>query len=179
MKTLLVTLALALAGATSASAQIYRPSVVRDTAVLGAVAGALIGGHNDDRWVQGAVIGAAAGAVVGTAIDHSRPTRYGYSGGEIGAVAVVPNAPVIGSPAPAVVYVPSPAPRVVYVDPYPPVVVTRPIIHLSTGWGSGHRYWGRSHGHHSHYRHHVPHRGAHNRYGHRGHRHQDHRRHRR
>ncbi|HYD85117.1 MAG TPA: glycine zipper domain-containing protein, partial [Opitutus sp.] len=65
MKTLLVTLALAAATVGTARAEYYRPSIVRDSTIVGAVAGALIGGHNGDRWAQGALIGAAAGAVVG------------------------------------------------------------------------------------------------------------------
>lgn len=157
MKTLLVTLSIALVGVSTASAEIYRPSVVRDTTVLGAVAGALIGGHNNDRWVEGAVIGAAAGAVVGTVVDRSRPVRYVER--EIAPVVVVSDAPVVGSPAPAVVYVtPSRAPRVVYVETCPPpVVIARPAVYISTGWGS--RYHG-----HSHYRY------AHGRHGHHGYR---------
>ena len=56
MKTLLVTVSLALAGVSSAQAQIFRPSV-GGSAAVGAIAGGLIGGHNGDRWAEGAVIG--------------------------------------------------------------------------------------------------------------------------
>lgn len=159
MKSLLVTLPLAAATVvTTARAEFYRPSVVGDTTVLGAVAGALVGGHNGDRWAEGAVIGAAAGAILGTAIDNSRPVAYSQP--EIVPVTVVPNAPVAYAPVVAtapqqVVYVtaPAPAPRVVYVNPCPaPVVVARPVVYLSAGWGYGYGYgrghWDRhSHGH--------------------------------
>lgn len=167
MKTLLATLSVALAGVSTANAQYYRPSIVRDTTVVGAVAGALIGGHNNDHWAEGAIIGAAAGALVGAAVDQSQPVVYRSNA--IAPVAVVPNAPVVGAPAPAVVYVNQPAPEVVYVDPYPQtVVVGRPIVHFSTGWGYGYPRWGYGHhysrpvprGYHwSSRNHYAPHRG--------------------
>ena len=132
MKTLLLTLSLATAAVSTSQAEIYRPSIVRDTTVLGAVAGASIGGHNNDRWVEGGLIGAAAGAIVGSVIDNSGP---GYSQREIR-----PNygngysygnecAPVVVAPAPRVVYV-NPAPRVVYVAPRP-VYVQRPVVYVT------------------------------------------------
>lgn len=147
MKTLLFTLSLAVGGASIASAQIYRPSVVGQTTVLGAVAGALIGGHNNDRWAEGALIGAAAGAVVGTIADNSRPVVYSQR--EIAPVAVVPYAPMVTSAPPQVVYV-NPAPtQVVYVQSYPrPVYVPRPVVYVSAGWRSG--GW---HGYHNDYSH--------------------------
>lgn len=166
MKTLLVTLSLAVAGASTASAQLYRPSVVRDTTVVGAVAGALIGGHNNDRWAEGAIIGAASGALVGAVIDQSRsapPVQYRSAG--IAPVAVVPNAPVIGEPAPTVVYVSPPAPQVVYVDPYPAtVVVSRPVIHYSGYWGRSHYGWNHRHRHVPHWRSHGWHARNHHHY---------------
>ena len=135
MKTLLLTLSLATAAVSTSQAEIYRPSVVPQTTVLGAVAGALIGGHNNDRWVQGAVIGAAAGALVGTAVDHSGPRysereiRPGYDYGQ-------ECAPVVVAPAPRVVYV-NPAPRVVYVAPRP-VYVHRPVVYVDRNYGHRH-----------------------------------------
>jgi len=72
MKTLLVTVSLALAGVSSTQAQIFRPSV-GNGAVVGAVAGGLIGGHNGDRWAEGAIIGAAAGALIGAAVTPQEP----------------------------------------------------------------------------------------------------------
>ena len=138
MKSLLLTLSLATAAISTAQAEYYRPSVVRDTTVLGAVAGALIGGHNNDHWARGAVIGAAAGAIIGSAVDRSRPVVYQER--EIRPVSVVPYAPVVGSysrdfayveSAPRVVYV-QPAPRVVYVESYRrPWIVERPVVYVS------------------------------------------------
>lgn len=72
MKTILVTVSLALAGVSTTQAQIFRPSV-GGSAVIGAVAGGLIGGHNGDRWAEGAVIGAAAGALIGAAMTPQEP----------------------------------------------------------------------------------------------------------
>jgi hypothetical protein len=129
MKTLLLTVSLAIAGVSTSQAEYYRPSIVRETTVLGAVAGALIGGHNNDHWVQGAVIGAAAGAIVGVAIDNSHP---GYHGREI-----QPYYPPVVSH----------GPRVVYVDPYPRYVVRRPIVRHGH---HHHHHHGRGHGHYRH-----------------------------
>ena len=53
MKTLFLSVTLALGGVSVASAQVYQPTVVRSS-VVGAIAGALIGGHNGDRWAEGA-----------------------------------------------------------------------------------------------------------------------------
>ena len=140
MKTLLFTLSLAAAAlSTTARAELYRPSVVGNTTLLGAVAGALIGGHNHDRWAEGALIGAAAGAIVGTAVDESQPRVYRRN--EIAPVSEVPCAPVCTTEAPQVVYVPSaPGTRVVYVNPYPAaVIVARPIVYFGNGYRSHHR----------------------------------------
>jgi hypothetical protein len=140
MKTLLLSLSLAIGAMSTAHAEIYRPSIVGNTAVIGAVAGALIGGHNNDHWAEGALIGGAAGALVGVAIDQSQPRVYRQSQScEIAPVVQVPCAPVYSS-APRVVYVPA-RPRVVYVHP---VVVSRPVVYVS----NGHRdYRGHGHGH--------------------------------
>ena len=133
-------------GVSTSQAEIYRPSAVPGTAVLGAVAGALIGGHNNHHWVEGAVIGAAAGALVGVAVDSS---RQGYYGREIhpGYAPVVTHAP-----------------RVVYVEPYPrPVIVSRPIVYIAHGGHGHHHYSHRSH--HRHHKHHHRHHGY-DRHGH-------------
>ncbi|MEO6246283.1 MAG: glycine zipper domain-containing protein, partial [Opitutaceae bacterium] len=147
MKTLVLTVSLAVAGIAPAHAQIFRSSVGGGAAV-GAVAGSLIGGHNGDRWAQGAVIGAVAGALIGAAVAPEQrvyaprpvyqsppPTVYGqqvygYPTTTVPNVVVVPNAPTIYEQAPAqvvsappqVVYVES-APRVVYVPAPAPRVV--------------------------------------------------------
>lgn len=135
MKTLLLTLTLAAVGISSVRAEIYRPSAVGPGAVLGAVAGALIGGHNNDRWAEGAIIGAAAGAVIGSVVDQSQPVVY--SDREIRPVTVVGNAPCVTSYPSQVVYT-SPAPRVVYVQR--PVYVPAPVVYVGAGWRSGGYY---------------------------------------
>jgi uncharacterized membrane protein len=68
-KALFLTMSLAVAGTGAAHAQMFQPTQVRDAA-LGAVAGALIGGHNNDHWAEGAALGAAAGLVVGSTVDR-------------------------------------------------------------------------------------------------------------
>jgi len=125
IQAILFSLSLAAAGIGSAQAQIFRPNAVANGAVLGGIAGAFIGGHNNDRWGQGALIGAAAGALVGAAVEQSRPVAHGRP--VIGPVAWVPDAPVAYA-APTTVYVQSQAcvdrnPRVVYVQAPPPRVV--------------------------------------------------------
>jgi hypothetical protein len=131
IQALLLSASLAVAGVSSAHAQISRP--VANGAVLGAVAGAFIGGHNNDRWGEGAIIGAAAGAVLGAVVDQAqnRPTvvRQGppvtvvktvpASSCPPTQVVVVPQSGpkvVVVQPAPRVVYVPAPAPRVIVVE---------------------------------------------------------------
>ena len=146
MKTILVTVSLALAGVSTAQAQIFRPSV-GGSAVVGAVAGGLIGGHNGDRWAEGAVIGAAAGALIGAAITprepvyttpppvYQAPAGYGqdvygqqvYSpqpGTTVVQAPAIPNAPTV--PDAPTIYQQAPA-HVVQVSPHvvqaPPQVV--------------------------------------------------------
>lgn len=165
MKTLLFTLSVALAGAGTAHAQMFRPSVGASAAV-GAIAGGLIGGHNGDRWAQGAIIGGIAGAVVGSALNpepvyqaappvyYQTPASYGQQlYGQPGAV--IQNAPAVGYaptvPAaptvsdyvptqvvqapPQVVYVDT-APRVVYVPaPAPRVIYASPAPYVGFGFG--------------------------------------------
>lgn len=155
MKTLIIALALAATGASTATAQIYQPAVVNG-AVLGGIAGAIIGGHNHDRWGEGALIGAAAGALLGSTVQAPRPVVYEQPPVTVvQGVATVPNAVVVPT-APAipaansrqVVYVQQSAP-VVYVPYYAtaPAVVyeARPVVSVGYAWGSprgyhGHRY---------------------------------------
>lgn len=73
---LLLSVSLAVAGVSSAHAQISRP--VANGTALGALAGALIGGHNHDRWGEGAIIGAAAGALLGAVVDQPRARTTVY-----------------------------------------------------------------------------------------------------
>ncbi|MSU47507.1 MAG: hypothetical protein EXS37_00165 [Opitutus sp.] len=142
MKTLLVTVSFALAGMGSAQAQVFRPSV-GNSAVVGAIAGSLIGGHNGDRWAQGAVIGGVAGALIGAALTaepvyqspppvyYQTPASYGQlvygqSGTTIpyaptvANAPFVPAAPMLGESVPTqVVQAP---PQIVYVESAPRVV---------------------------------------------------------
>lgn len=130
MKIILATLTLAVAGVSSAGAQIFNSNVAKGAA-LGGVAGAFIGGHNDDRWAQGAVIGAAAGALIGAAVDSAQSRdRQIYAPVAIAPMRYVSTAPTVYvQPARRVVYVPSP--RVVHVS-RPPAVVhyvpARPVV---------------------------------------------------
>jgi hypothetical protein len=157
MKTLLVTVSLALAGVSAAQAQVFRPSIGASTAV-GAVAGGLIGGHNGDRWAEGAVIGGIAGAIVGAAMQpqdqvyapapvyqtsnygysqpvYSAPTQVVQAAPTVPCAPTVASAPVYVQPAPQVVY--APAPQVVYA---PPAVVYAPAPVVSFGYGYGYGY---------------------------------------
>jgi uncharacterized protein YcfJ len=134
MKTLVVTLSLALAGVSTAQAQV-RPSTATG-AVIGAAAGGLIGGHNGDRWAEGMVLGTVAGAIIGSAVGQQQDRAYEqtqvyqpapqvvYQPAPIQQSVVVPNAPVAPA-APQVVYT-QPAPQVVYTQPEPQVVYTQP-----------------------------------------------------
>jgi len=113
-KALVLTFSLAVAGANVANAQNVS-SNVSGGAILGGIAGAFIGGHNDDRWGEGALIGAAAGALLGAAADapRTRTVTYGRP------VQVVQSVPVCAQLA-QVVYVQPPRPaRVVYVTQAP------------------------------------------------------------
>ena len=161
MKTLLVTVSLALAGISSAQAQIYRPAV-GNGAVVGAVAGGLIGGHNGDRWAEGAIIGGVAGALIGAAVSQPEPV-YRQPAPQVvynppapvvvQSAPVVQNAPVV-APAPVVVEA---QPQVVYVQPQPQprvVYVERPAVTVGFGYYSGPRYYGGyPRGDRGHYRH--------------------------
>ena len=137
MKTqaLLLTLSLAAAGISSAHAQVFRPNAVANGAVIGGIAGAFIGGHNHDRWGEGALIGAAAGALLGAAVDQPQRQVIYSQPAVIQPVAVVASAPIAcTTPAPILVqtqpcapaaqfvYVQPSAPRVVYVQSTPRVV---------------------------------------------------------
>ncbi len=69
-----VTLSLALLVASPAQAQLFRPSTVNG-AVIGGIAGAVIGNNSGDlghNAVRGAAIGTVAGALIGSAVDDSR-----------------------------------------------------------------------------------------------------------
>lgn len=169
MKSILLALSLAAVGASTATAQVYQPNVVNGS-ILGGIAGALIGGHNNDRWGEGAIIGAAAGALIGSAIQPARPVVY-HQPNMVPVVQTVPTAqmvspaPVYGATtAPHVVYVQQPQPaQVVYVQQPAevvyapaPVYYSAPVVSIGFGYnygprrviyvdgGHGHRY---NHGH--------------------------------
>jgi hypothetical protein len=163
MKTLLLALSLAATGVSTATAQIYQPNVVNGS-ILGGIAGAIIGGHNHDRWGEGALIGAAAGALIGAAVEPPRAAVYQQPPvtvvQTVPNAAVVPQAPVV-APAPTaaaagqpqVVYVQQPA-QVVYVPYYTsaPVVYydAAPVVSVGVGyrWAPSHVIYrnGRGHG---------------------------------
>ena len=172
MKTLLVTVSIALAGVSSTQAQIFRPSV-GNGAVVGAVAGGLIGGHNGDRWAEGAVIGGVAGALIGAALTPQQPVVYqpapavvyqspaSYGQQAYGqqvytpATTVVQDAPMVQN-APTVyeqapVQVVQAQPQVVYVPSAPQVVYVpapryyyapAPVVSFGFGYYGGPRYYG-------------------------------------
>jgi hypothetical protein len=172
MKTLVLTVSLAMAGIAPAQAQIFRSSVGGGAAV-GAVAGSLIGGHNGDRWAQGAVIGAVAGALIGAAVApqeqvytpppvYQSPPTSGYGQQVYGVppsatvpdAATVPMAPSVGAQPPVqvvtappqVVYVEA-APRVVYVPAPRVVYAPPPVVSFGFGYYSGPRGYAYGHGH--------------------------------
>ena len=129
-KSLLVIVAL-LGGTVSAQAQIYTSSTAQG-AVIGGVAGAIIGNNSGGRHApEGALIGALAGALIGHAVDNPPVTRT---------VVVQSPPPSPCTPPPQVVYVQTAyprqqvvvyrqAPRVVYVQAQPQTVV------YVDGWG--------------------------------------------
>ena len=136
-QTLVLTISLALTGAGTANAQLFQPTQVRDAA-LGAVAGALVGGHNHDRWAEGAALGAATGLVVGSTIDRpaariDAPTAgavlgavagaaIGNHNGRNGAVGAVIGA-VAGYGLGSAVQPPPQARAVTYDDDYPAAAI--------------------------------------------------------
>ena len=166
MKTLIATLTLALAGVSSVQAQMYHPAATRG-GVLGAIVGAFVGGHNHDRWAEGALLGGVAGALLGAAVapqereyrapapGYSQPSPYVQSAPGIPAAPCVQNAPMLQYAPPQVVYVES-APRVVYyvATPPPRVVYLAPrAVIYGSSYYSGPRYHGNRHsGHFSHHR---------------------------
>jgi len=117
MKTTLLSLALAVL-TVSASAQVFQPKTARNV-LIGGIAGAVIGEHND-RPVEGAVIGAAAGLVWSAATGAD---RYSYHEPSVpvytrGRVIVAP--PICEPPRRVVVIRPP-----VLVVPAPPRVIVR------------------------------------------------------
>lgn len=124
MKLLLLSLTCA-ALTVSASAQIFRPQTARNV-LIGGVAGAIIGEHNDHRAVEGAAIGAAAGYVWSLATEPRRecssPVPVVCAPAREEQVVVVP-----ARCAPPVRTVIVERPVVVRSCPPPPVVVYREV----------------------------------------------------
>jgi len=128
-----------LAGSVSAHAQIYTSGTAQG-AVLGGVAGAIIGNNSGGRHAgEGAIIGAVAGALIGNAADNSR-ARTIY----------VQSAPVCTPPPQQVVYVQTAypqqqvvvyqqAPRVVYVQQPQTVIYVDAWGRPLSPYGYGHR----------------------------------------
>jgi hypothetical protein len=153
MKTLLLALSLAATGVSTATAQIYQPAVVNGS-ILGGIAGAIIGGHNHDRWGEGAIIGAAAGALLGSTVPAPQNVIYAQppvtvvqtvpTAQVVANAQTVPNAPVVAAPttsAPQVIYVQQPA-QVGYVPAYygsAPVYYSAPVVSLGFGYAWGGR----------------------------------------
>jgi len=137
MKTLLVSLlALGLGAAAPVKAQIFQPNVVNG-ALIGGVAGAIIGNNNGHHTGEGALIGAVGGAVLGGLVQ---PQPQAYA-----------PAPPVYYTSPAPVYVQPPPSQVVYVQPAP-VVVERtyapvpvcpaPVYYGYYGYGRPWGYYG-------------------------------------
>lgn len=167
MKTLLATLSFALAAGVGT---VHAQSAAGPGAVLGAVAGGLIGGHNHDQWAEGAVIGGVAGALIGAAV--SQPTAYQsvpvYQAPDYSYAQPAEQPPVVYSqPALQVVYT-QPAPQVVYSQPAPTVVYApapapviygpsycapAPAVNFGFRYYSGPRYEGRGNWGHGYYGH--------------------------
>ena len=139
MKSYLFALSLATAGVSTAHAQVYQPAV-DNSSLLGGIVGAVIGGHNHDRWGEGAIIGAAAGALIGVASQPSRPVVYQQPPVTVVQYApAVPAAPMVGAQ-PVVVQQPV---QVVYVPYYAPAPVAYydyavPVVRV----GVGYNYYG-------------------------------------
>lgn len=144
MKALLLSLSLAAAGVGTVHAQLYQPAITNG-AVLGGMAGALVGGHNHDRWGEGALIGAVAGALLGAAVEPPRavvyqspPVTVVQQAPTVPMAPTVPDAPAFVQAPAQVIYVPVYQPaRVVYVEPAPVVYVTAAPYF---GYGGGIRY---------------------------------------
>ena len=124
MKTLLLSVTCAALTTISAHAEIFRPDTARNM-IIGGIAGAIIGDHNDHA-AEGAVIGAAAGYLFTAATDSRRgycePAVPVYCEPRRPARVVVVEPPRCPPPVRRVVVVERPAPRPC---PPPPVVIYR------------------------------------------------------
>ncbi|HKB91881.1 MAG TPA: glycine zipper 2TM domain-containing protein, partial [Opitutaceae bacterium] len=139
-----------LLGSASMKAQIFAPNLAGPGAVIGGIAGAVIGNHNHNT-LAGAAIGTVAGAVIGSTIQ-TQPSYPVYRSGATYVVQdapLAPAAPVYGE-YPQTMVVQQPAPQIVYVERpvtyyYEPAPVYRPYcepypsVGLSFYYGSGYR----------------------------------------
>ena len=145
MKTILLAFSLAAAGVSTANAQLYQPAVVNGS-ILGGIAGAIIGGHNHDRWGEGALIGAAAGALLGSTVQAPRamvyeqpPVTVVQAAPQVPMAATVPVAPTYPPGTQFVVQQPT---QVVYVPYYvnaPVVYESYPAVRVGLGYSWGPR----------------------------------------
>jgi|GEM_PF-3208003 len=152
MKSLIIALVTLTAGAGVGRAELFSPNVVPG-AILGGVAGAVIGNNSGHHGSDGAIIGAVAGGLIGAAIDQDRSdTRY-YS--ETRYYSAPPAPPVCE---PREVYVQSAprvvcasAPRVVYVEPRREVIIRRDDCRADYGRYDRYHYADRRHDDHRSY----------------------------
>ena len=138
MKTPTLSLFALILGIAPLKAQVFQPNVLNG-ALVGSVAGAIIGNNSGHHTAEGALIGAVGGAALGSLVQ-SRPAPVYYT---------QPAAPVYYAPPPPVYYV-QPAPvayapptRVVIEETPPPAVCPAPVYYRY-GWGRpwGYRSWG-------------------------------------
>lgn len=122
MKTLTLSLIALALGVAPMKAQIFQPNVVNG-ALLGSLAGAIIGNNNGHHTGQGALIGAVGGAVLGSLVQPQPRVVYTQS------------APVVYAQSAPVVYYTQPAP-VVYEQSCAPVATYYPApVYYSYGYG--------------------------------------------
>lgn len=157
MKKTFLALGLLTIGAVSSHAQIYR-SPTAQGAVIGGVAGAVIGNNSGKHTAEGALIGAVAGALIGNSLETrtvvvqtpppppcpppQSQVVYVQSGQTVvvtqtpAAQPVIVTQPVVMAPAPVVIYRASP---VVYVDawgrPVQPWGCAQPVGRPYRGYG--------------------------------------------
>jgi len=146
MKTLLLSLLASFSLAATAQAQILRPQTASNV-LIGGVAGAIIGEHNNHHAAEGALIGATAGYLWSAATTPPSQPSYAPTVTEYRSSAPVVVERPCGHTAPTTVIVERPvvvyrdAPqRVIYVTPAP--VYWGPYYQGDRGHGHGrHHRW--------------------------------------
>jgi opacity protein-like surface antigen len=150
MKTLLLSLVCAAGLTATAQAQLFRPQTASNV-LLGGVAGAIIGEHNNHHAAEGAAIGAAAGYLWSVATTPPRQPAYAppvpVVSGYYRSTAIiqppcgyVTAAPTVVTCAPTVVYRRQPH-RVVYVAPAPLFLGPRYYVSSGYRYNNHHRGW--------------------------------------